>query len=53
LLDEQAGQCGYCLPGIVISAKALLDRNPPTLVRPNQRRYETSRLSGVRCVPAI
>ncbi|UYN93442.1 MAG: (2Fe-2S)-binding protein [Enhydrobacter sp.] len=27
-LDEQAGQCGYCLSGIVISAKALLDRNP-------------------------
>src|SRR5258708_19363568 len=27
-LDEQAGQCGYCLSGIVISAKALLDKNP-------------------------
>ena len=27
-LDEQAGQCGYCLSGIVVSAKALLDRNP-------------------------
>ena len=27
-LDEQAGQCGYCLSGIVIGAKALLDRNP-------------------------
>ena len=27
-LDEQAGQCGYCLPGIIITAKALLDRNP-------------------------
>ena len=27
-LDEQAGQCGYCLSGIVIRAKALLDRNP-------------------------
>ncbi|HXC90716.1 MAG TPA: (2Fe-2S)-binding protein [Stellaceae bacterium] len=26
-LDEQAGQCGYCLAGILISAKALLDRN--------------------------
>jgi aerobic-type carbon monoxide dehydrogenase small subunit (CoxS/CutS family) len=26
-LDEQAGQCGYCLPGIVISAAALLERN--------------------------
>jgi nicotinate dehydrogenase subunit A len=27
-LDEQAGQCGYCLSGILISAKALLDHNP-------------------------
>ena len=27
-LDEQAGQCGYCLAGILISAKALLDTNP-------------------------
>jgi aerobic-type carbon monoxide dehydrogenase small subunit (CoxS/CutS family) len=28
LLEEQAGQCGYCLPGIVISAAALLAANP-------------------------
>jgi nicotinate dehydrogenase subunit A len=27
-LDEQAGQCGYCLSGIIIEAKALLDHNP-------------------------
>ena len=27
-LDEQAGQCGYCLAGILVSAKALLDTNP-------------------------
>ena len=27
-LDEQAGQCGYCLAGILISATALLARNP-------------------------
>ena len=27
-LDEQAGQCGYCLSGILLSAKALLDRKP-------------------------
>jgi nicotinate dehydrogenase subunit A len=27
-LDEQAGQCGYCLSGIIVTAKALLDRNP-------------------------
>ncbi|TCV74553.1 nicotinate dehydrogenase subunit A [Neorhizobium sp. R1-B] len=27
-LDEQAGQCGYCLSGILIASKAFLDRNP-------------------------
>jgi nicotinate dehydrogenase subunit A len=27
-IDLQAGQCGYCLSGILVSAKALLDRNP-------------------------
>ena len=26
--DAGAAQCGYCTPGMVISAKALLDRNP-------------------------
>jgi len=26
-IELQAGQCGYCLPGIIISASALLDRN--------------------------
>ena len=27
-LAEQAGQCGYCLSGILMSAKALLARDP-------------------------
>ncbi|MEO8923026.1 MAG: 2Fe-2S iron-sulfur cluster-binding protein [Caldimonas sp.] len=27
-LDEQAGQCGYCLSGVIMAAQALLDRNP-------------------------
>lgn len=27
-VDEQAGQCGYCLSGMLMAAKALLDRNP-------------------------
>ena len=26
--DTGATQCGYCTPGMIISAKALLDRNP-------------------------
>jgi nicotinate dehydrogenase subunit A len=28
IIDEQAGQCGYCLTGIVMRAKVLLDSNP-------------------------
>ena len=27
-IDEQAGQCGYCLSGILVSAAALLARRP-------------------------
>ncbi|OWT59106.1 (2Fe-2S)-binding protein [Candidimonas nitroreducens] len=27
-IDEQAVQCGYCINGMIMSAKALLDRNP-------------------------
>ena len=28
LVDHGATQCGFCTPGIVLSAKALLDENP-------------------------
>ena len=28
LIEEQAGQCGYCLTGIIMGAAALLSRNP-------------------------
>ena len=28
MLDEQAGQCGYCLSGILVSAAALLQQTP-------------------------
>jgi nicotinate dehydrogenase subunit A len=27
-IDEQAAQCGYCLSGVILTAKALLDKNP-------------------------
>ena len=27
-IEEQAAQCGYCIPGMIMSAKALLDANP-------------------------
>ena len=27
-IEEGAVQCGYCTPGVLLSAKALLDRNP-------------------------
>ena len=32
-IDEQAAQCGYCINGMIMSAKALLDRNP----KPSER----------------
>ena len=27
-IEEQAAQCGYCSNGMIMAAKALLDRNP-------------------------
>jgi nicotinate dehydrogenase subunit A len=27
-LEEQAAQCGYCIPGILVAARALLERIP-------------------------
>jgi nicotinate dehydrogenase subunit A len=27
-IEEQAGQCGYCLTGIIMGSAALLSRNP-------------------------
>jgi len=27
-IDEQAAQCGYCLNGVILTAKAYLDQNP-------------------------
>jgi nicotinate dehydrogenase subunit A len=27
-IDEQAAQCGFCLSGVILSAKALLDEKP-------------------------
>jgi carbon-monoxide dehydrogenase small subunit len=32
-IDNAAVQCGFCAPGMLLSAKALLDRNP----RPTER----------------
>jgi len=32
-IDQAAVQCGFCAPGMLLSAKALLDRNP----RPTER----------------
>lgn len=27
-IDEQAAQCGYCIPGMIMRGQALLDQNP-------------------------
>ena len=43
-IDEQAAQCGFCLSGVILSAKALVDRTP----RPTDAQIEQA-LSGVLC----
>jgi len=43
-IDEAAFQCGYCTPGIIMAAKALLDRTPD----PTQEEVEDA-LSGNFC----
>src|SRR5580693_433404 len=49
-LDEQAGQCGYCLPGILITAKALLDHNPA----PSRREIALALDDNIcRCRPPV
>ena len=43
-IEEQAAQCGYCISGMIMSAKELLDRNP----RPSEQDVRTA-LAGNLC----
>jgi nicotinate dehydrogenase subunit A len=43
-IDEQAAQCGYCTSGMIMAAKALLDRQP----RPSEQDV-TRALAGNLC----
>jgi len=43
-IDEQAAQCGFCLSGVVLTAKAFLDQNPKA--SDNEIRQA---MSGVLC----
>jgi nicotinate dehydrogenase subunit A len=43
-IDEQAMQCGFCVSGVILTAKAFLDRNP------NANNVEIAQaMSGVLC----
>jgi nicotinate dehydrogenase subunit A len=45
-IDEQAAQCGYCINGMIMSAKELLDRNP----RPSEPDVRAALVSNLcRC----
>jgi nicotinate dehydrogenase subunit A len=45
-IDEQAAQCGYCISGMIMSAKELLDREP----RPNEADVRAALASNLcRC----
>ena len=43
-IQEQAAQCGYCISGMIMSAKELLDRNP----RPSEQDVRAA-LEGNLC----
>jgi nicotinate dehydrogenase subunit A len=43
-VDEQALQCGFCVNGVILTAKAFLDRNP----RATRREIQQA-MSGVLC----
>ena len=43
-IDEQAAQCGFCLSGVILTAKAFLDQNPKA-TEPQIRQA----MSGVLC----
>jgi aerobic-type carbon monoxide dehydrogenase small subunit (CoxS/CutS family) len=43
-IDEQAAQCGYCLNGIILTAKAFVDQH----ARPTDQEIEDA-MSGVLC----
>jgi nicotinate dehydrogenase subunit A len=55
-ISEQAAQCGYCLNGMIMTAKALLMRNPhPTEAEANDElRYNLCRCGAhVEIVRAV
>ena len=43
-IEEQAAQCGFCLNGVIMTAKAILDKNPKV----SKEEIEQA-LSGVLC----
>jgi len=43
-IDEQAAQCGYCINGVILTAKAFLDQNP----NPTDEQIRQA-LAGVLC----
>ena len=43
-IDEQAAQCGFCINGVIMTAKAFIDRNPKATPEQIQQA-----MSGVLC----
>src|SRR3954464_9731275 len=43
-IDEQAAQCGFCLGGVIMTAKAFVDRNP----RASETEIQQA-MSGILC----
>src|SRR3981081_748391 len=48
-IDEGAAQCGFCLSGVILTAKALLDENP----KPPDHHIRHARPKRVRCCAGV
>jgi len=48
-IDKQALQCGYCTPGMILSAKALLAENP----KPTEQEVRTAIAGNLPTAPAV
>jgi len=52
-IARQGAQCGFCTPGMIMSAKALLDTNPKPSIEEIKQLRESTGISVIECQKAL